>query len=180
MASPELSSRPLSLLALPPEIHAAILPHLQFLDLHTLRLVNHYFHALVLPPSHTELLSAEKTPKFDFLACKKAPGGAQAHNRFCIECGRRPLPGVHRYMLGARWEEHGVPYARCKRCKMIAKGPEDQAVPLCFSCHTQDLEKARAVEELKRVQAEAREREKRRSLRAERRRIWIERGFAPE
>lgn len=61
---------------------------------------------------------------------------------------------------------------------MIAKGPEDQAVPLCFSCYTQDLERARAVEELKRVQTEAREREKRRSLRAERRRVWIERGFA--
>jgi hypothetical protein len=61
---------------------------------------------------------------------------------------------------------------------MIAKGLEDQAVPLCFSCHTQDLEKARAVEELKRVQTEAREREKRRSLRAERRQGWIERGFA--
>jgi hypothetical protein len=40
MASPELSSRPLSLLALPPEIHAAILPFLRFYDLHTLRLVN--------------------------------------------------------------------------------------------------------------------------------------------
>lgn len=189
MASPELSSPPLSLLALPQKIHIAILPHLQFLDLHTLRLVNHYFHALILPPTHAELLSAETTPKFDFLACvgctrlrpvakfaikmstkKKASGNAQAHNRFCIECGRRPLPGVHRYMLGSRWHEHGVPYARCKRCRVIARGPEDQTVPLCFSCHTQDLEKARAVEELKRVQNEAREWEERMSLRAERRR----------
>jgi hypothetical protein len=34
------------------------------------------------------------------------------------------------------------------------------------------------VEELKRAQTEAREREKRRSLRAERRRGWIERRFA--
>jgi len=137
MASPELSPRPLSLLALPPEIHAAILPHLQFLDLHTLRLVNHYFHALILPPQHCELLSAEKTPSFDFLACvgctrlrpvakfsikmftkKKAAGGAQAHNRFCIECGRRSLPGVHRYMLGARWQENGVPKGqRIRQCR---------------------------------------------------------------
>jgi hypothetical protein len=114
MASLELLSCPLSLLALPLEIHAAILPHLQFLDLHTLRLVNHYFHALILPPPYDELLLAEKTPNFDFLACvgctrlrpvakfsikmfikKKAPGGAQAHNRFCIECGRRSLLGVY-------------------------------------------------------------------------------------
>jgi hypothetical protein len=40
MASPELSSLPLSLLALPPEIYAAILPFLRFYDLYTLRLVN--------------------------------------------------------------------------------------------------------------------------------------------
>jgi hypothetical protein len=195
MASPEPSSRPLSLLALPPEIHAAILP-LRFFDLHTLRLVNKYFYALIPPPIHAELLLAE-TLDFDFLACvgctrlrpvatfsskmfikKKAPGGTQAHNRFCIECGHRPLPGTHRYMLGSRWKEDGVPFARCKRCTMIAKGPEDQAVPLCFSCHTQDLERARAVEELKRVQMEARGREERTSLRAERRRCWVDRGFA--
>ena len=51
-------------------------------------------------------------------------------------------------------------------------------MPLCFSCHTRDLERARAVEELKRVQTEAREREERRSLRAERRRGCVERGGA--
>jgi hypothetical protein len=56
---------------------------------------------------------------------------------------------------------------------MITKGLEDQAVPLCFSCHTQDLERARAVEELKRVQMEARGREERRSLRVERRRYTV-------
>lgn len=62
-------------------------------------------------------------------------------------------------MLGARWKEDGVPFARCKRFTIIAKGPEDQAVLLCFSCYTQDLERARAVEELKRVQMEVRGRE---------------------
>ncbi|KFY49112.1 hypothetical protein V495_00760 [Pseudogymnoascus sp. VKM F-4514 (FW-929)] len=195
MTSPEPSS-PLSLLTLPTEIHAAILTHLQFFDLHALRLTNRYFHALLPPPTHAELLSAE-TLETGFLACvgctrlrpvatfsskmfikKKVAGGTQAHNRFCIECGRRPLPGLHRYMLGSRWKENGVPFARCLRCEIIAKGPEDQAVPLCFSCHTQDLERARAAEELERVRREARWREERRSLRAERRRNWVERGFA--
>jgi hypothetical protein len=71
-----------------------------------------------------------------------------------------------------------MPYAQYKRCKIIAKGPEDQAMPLCFSCYTQDLERARAVEELKRVQTKAREQEKRRSLHAEQRQVWIEHGFA--
>jgi hypothetical protein len=56
MASPELSSRLLSLLALPREIHAAILPFLRFFDLYTLRLVNQYFYALIPPPVHAELL----------------------------------------------------------------------------------------------------------------------------
>lgn len=64
MASPE---RPLSLLALPPEIHTAVLP-LRFFDLYTLRLVNKYFYALIPPPVHAELLLAE-TLDFDFLAC---------------------------------------------------------------------------------------------------------------
>ncbi|OBT61335.1 hypothetical protein VE03_09536 [Pseudogymnoascus sp. 23342-1-I1] len=195
MTSPEPSS-PLSLLTLPTEIHAAILTHLQFFDLHALRWTNRYFHALLPPPTHAELLSAE-TLETGFLACvgctrlrpvatfsskmfikKKVPGGTQAHNRFCIECGRRPLPGLHRYMLGSRWKENGAPFARCLKCKIIAKGPEDQAVPLCFSCHTQDLERVRAAEELERVRREARWREERRSLRAERRRNWVERGFA--
>jgi hypothetical protein len=71
-----------------------------------------------------------------------------------------------------------VPLARCLRCTRIARGPEDQAIRLCLSCHTQDVERARAAEELERVRREAREREKRWRLRAERRREWIERGFA--
>lgn len=109
---------------------------------------------------------------------KKVPGGADALNRFCIECGRRPLPGVHRYTLGARWEEDGIPFARCHRCMMIAMGPDNKAVPLCLSCHRQDLERARAANELKRIQREARERGERRRLRAERRRAWIKGGGA--
>jgi hypothetical protein len=60
MTSPDLSSRPsLSLLALPTEIHAAILTHLRFPDLHTLRLANHYFYVMIPPPIHAELLTFE-------------------------------------------------------------------------------------------------------------------------
>lgn len=185
MASLEPSSRPSSLVALPTEIQIAIFTHLQLLDLHTLRLTNHYFHALIPPPTHPELLMIEMAD-FGFLTCvgctrlrpeatfsskmykkKKVPGGTQAHNRFCIECGRRPLPGVHRYMLGSRWEEYGAPFARCLRCQRIARGPDDQAVPLCLSCHTQDLERARAAKE---VQREVEERVERRRRRTESRR----------
>jgi hypothetical protein len=67
MASLEPSPSPFPLLALPPEIHLAILPHLPFLDLHTLRLTNHHFHALIPPPTYAEFLAIEK-PGFDFVA----------------------------------------------------------------------------------------------------------------
>jgi hypothetical protein len=197
MALLEPTSSPPSFLALPTEIHAAVSSHLEFLDLHTLRLTCHYFHSLIPPPTHGELLAVETTT-FDFLACigcvrlrpaatfsakmvkqKKAPGGSQAHNRFCIECGRRPLPGVHRYTLGSRWEEHGVPFARCLRCRRIARGPEDKAVELCLSCHGQDMQRVRAIEEQERVWREVGEQKERRFLRAERRQKWIDSGRAP-
>ncbi|OBT61886.1 hypothetical protein VE03_08729 [Pseudogymnoascus sp. 23342-1-I1] len=195
MASLEPSSPHLSLITLPAEIHAAILTHLRFFDLHTLRFTNRYFHALIPPPTHADLLSAE-TLESGLLACvgctrlrpianfspnmfikKKMPRGAQAHNRFCIECGHRPLPGVHRYTLGSRWRENGVPFVRCLRCEIIAEGLEDQTVRTCPSCHTQNLETVRAAEELERVRRETRLRGERRARRAERRRNWIKRGL---
>jgi Zn ribbon nucleic-acid-binding protein len=73
---------------------------------------------------------------------KKAPGRKEAH-RFCFECGRRPLPGVHRYQLASRWEEYGVPFVRCTECRSIARAPDNQPlrlrgswdiVALCVSC----------------------------------------------
>ncbi|CZT40884.1 uncharacterized protein RSE6_00555 [Rhynchosporium secalis] len=198
--------KPTLLLDLPTEIHAAVLPWLQFLDLQTLRMVNHYFQDLIDPvriplPTHAELLSAEKTTRFKHrcFACVgctrlrpiskfskkmirkgKAPGSGQAHSRFCIECGRRDLPGLHRYMLGSRWDDDDIPYVRCIRCKTIARGPEEKAVQLCLSCHRQDSEseKARAAEELKRIQTEIKEQVNMRILRAERRIAWVESGRA--
>lgn len=196
MASLEPSS-PLSLLTLPVEIQAAITTYLEFFDLSTLRFANRYFYALVPAPTHAELLSAESLEP-GFLACagctrlrpmatfspkmtlsKKRAGGTQAHTRFCIECGRRPGPGEHRYTLGTRWKENEVPFVKCLSCKITAEGPKDQALRICVSCHRQDLERVRAAEVLKRVRSEAREREERRLRREERRRDWVERGFTP-
>lgn len=70
-----------------------------------------------------------------------------------------------------------MPFVLCLKCRMIARGPGDQKVTLCLSCHTQYLERVRAAEELERVRREARLRDERRSLREERRRNWVERGF---
>ena len=53
--------------------------------------------------------------------------------------------GVERYqacihkLAGTRWQENSVPFEQDKRCKKIAEGPEDQAMPLCFLCHIYDL-----------------------------------------
>ncbi|KFY45634.1 hypothetical protein V494_00859 [Pseudogymnoascus sp. VKM F-4513 (FW-928)] len=195
MTSPKPSSS-FPLLTLPFEIQTAILTHLQSFDPYALRLTNRHYYALIPPPTHAELLSAE-TSETGFLACvgctrlrpiaafsskmimkKRGPGGAQAHNRFCIECGRRPIPGPHRYVLGSRWKENGASFVRCLRCGVIGRAPEDQRVPLCFSCHTQHLEREKAARELERVRRETREREEREVLRAARRVIWVERGGA--
>jgi hypothetical protein len=197
MTSPDTTP---SLLALPIEIHAEIFTNLCFPDLYSVRLINQYFHAIIPPPAHAELLTAETLDfarEINTFACvgctrlrpqatfspkmvkrKKAAGGTEARNRFCIECGRRPLPGVHRYQLGSRWEEAGVLFVRCLRCTAITLGPEDQNVPLCLSCYTQDLVRERAAKELERVRRERREREERRQRLTAIRREWVERGCA--
>jgi hypothetical protein len=71
-----------------------------------------------------------------------------------------------------------VPFARCLRCRSIARGPEDKAVKLCLSCHGQDLERARATQEQERVWRRVNEQKERRLLRAERRQDWINSGRA--
>jgi hypothetical protein len=154
----------MSLIALPVELHLAIFTHLAFPDLQTLRLANHYFYALIPLPTHAQLLAMEKldftyNKFFTCVGCtrlrpvsefsskmvkrKKGPQGTQAHNRFCLECGRRPLPGPHRYTSGDRWDESGVPFVRCRWCAKVAKAPADQDIELCLYCHTRALEEAR-------------------------------------
>lgn len=184
------------LLTLPTEMQDSILTHLPFLDLHTLRMTNHYFYNLIPPPTHNDLLEAEKS-EIGLYACvgcmklrrkecfssnmtkkKKVLGGLEAHNRFCIECGRRPLPGEHQYTRGQRWDENGNPFVRCFKCQRTAQAPEDRSVQLCLSCHTQDLERQRQAEVRKRVQRESEARDQRRLLRAERRRHHLEHGGA--
>jgi hypothetical protein len=189
MTSPDTTP---SLLALPTEIHDEIFTNLCFPDLYSVRLINHYFYNIIAPPVHAELLTAETLDfarEINAFACvgctrlrpqaafspkmvkkKKVAGGTGARNRFCIECGRRPLPGVHRYHLGSRWEEAGMLFVRCLRCTAITLGPEDQNVPLCLSCYTKHLLRERAAEELERVRREGREREERRQRLTVRRR----------
>jgi hypothetical protein len=162
MSLQEAASSPPIFLTLPNELHTAISTHLDFLDLHALRLTCHYFHARRPPPTHADYLKAERE-LVDLLACVgckrlrhvskfsanmkmkkkgKASGGKSAATRFCVECGCRPLPGRYRYMLGSRWEQGGVSFVRCSRCRICAEGPT-QNVRLCVSCYGQDLQKSR-------------------------------------
>lgn len=46
-------------------------------------------------------------------------------NRFCIECGIRPLTGtrddVHKYGKGNEWEQDGITFVRCLKCGQCAR-----------------------------------------------------------
>lgn len=212
MASPETVIKlPRTLLTTPPEIQNKIIRYLETPDVHVLRLTSKYFYDIIPPPTHADLLAIEASLEIniDHFACvgctkmvslykfspsmvkkKKISGGSEARNRFCNDCGRRPLPGLHRWMLGNRWEEwdimHSyVPFVRCGRCGEIAQAPGDKAIMVCLKCHTFDRERERAAEAVRRVQIEAREQEERRTAREGRRTArevrrveWIAEGRA--
>ena len=56
--------------------------------------------------------------------------------------------------------------------------PADKAIRLCLGCHTYDIERVRAAEEVQRVQKEFNDREERRRMREDRRIQWIASGYA--
>jgi len=205
MASSETLIRlPHTLLTIPVEIQTYIMGHLDIPGLQTLRLSCNYFYIIIPPPVHADLVAIEASLQgnIDYFACvgcttirpramfspsmlkkKKTSGGSQACNRFCNECGRRPLPGLHRWTMGIRWEEDDtrgsyVPFVRCLGCERIARAPADKAIRLCLGCHTYDIERVRAAEEVQRVQKEFNDREERRRMREDRRIQWIASGYA--
>jgi hypothetical protein len=55
------SPNPISLLALPAEIYLSVFEYMRVRDLHTLRLTNPYFYAMISPPTHTDLLDIERS-----------------------------------------------------------------------------------------------------------------------
>ena len=67
-------------------------------------------------------------------------GGRKAKNRFCVECGKRDLPGVDRYQRGSRWEENGEVWLRCLDCLEFDRAPRGKGVQRCGSCHAAYLE----------------------------------------
>ncbi|PWY89886.1 hypothetical protein BO70DRAFT_393082 [Aspergillus heteromorphus CBS 117.55] len=122
MASQRPRSQQLDILV---QLHLLIAQSLPLLPtLYHLRQTNHYFHTLLPPPTHTELLAAETSPfaiAHNLYACRYClrlrPGhtfadrmlrhgrgryGRKQGNRFCLECGVKPREGGSeaRYALG--------------------------------------------------------------------------------
>ncbi|KAI9374710.1 hypothetical protein BJX61DRAFT_540514 [Aspergillus egyptiacus] len=110
---PNPPPNPTTILSLPPELHLLITTHLPpFPDLQSLKLTCTYFHALIPPLTHPQLLSAELTDlatgkslyacryclrlrpaeRFADRMLKRRRGkrGKHAARRFCVECGLMP------------------------------------------------------------------------------------------
>lgn len=204
------SSQHVSILDLPTEIHLDIISRLPLMDKHAFRLVNHHFNALIAAPTSAELLEMEMTeinsshlPYATCVDCtrlrplicfsgnmvtkKMTWGGFYADKRFCIECGRRPISGIHRHGLGNGWMEGdvqlvhtdaglevqcvgGVAYVRCSRCRDIGRAPPDDTnSKVCISCYPHEQAKLlREERQREERQKEERREEKRREEKRQR------------
>jgi hypothetical protein len=156
------------LLRLATELHLAIISFLPNLEdatdehdlaLLQLRQTNRYFHDLVPPPTHDELLSLELALfNYSVYACKFCPylqprnkfaskmlegktgvNGGSRYKRFCADCGfdTTVVGQSQRYCPGTRACVDGVDWVWCKYCKIVKKGDEAEAmcVGSCRACY---------------------------------------------
>ncbi|KAL3452227.1 hypothetical protein BJX65DRAFT_175545 [Aspergillus insuetus] len=148
-----------SLLTLPPELHFLILTHLPFPSRTHLSLTCTYFHTLIPPMTHTELLAAESTEfavSRDLYACRyclrlrhswefgdrmlhkrRGRRGKAAGRRFCVECGLCSRgDGEARYGPGAMVVRGGVVYVVCRGCGRFGEmgGVDDHGSDVCRAC----------------------------------------------
>ncbi|KAG2421117.1 hypothetical protein HFD88_000733 [Aspergillus terreus] len=147
------------LLGLPPELHLLIASLLDFPDVLRLRFTSRYFHQLIPPLTHLQLLQAETTDyaiAHDLYACRyclrlrsavrfadrmlrrrRGRSGRDAGKRFCVECGMQPRRGEARYGPGAQLVIQGVFVVICVACKEFAIGGCDRfgrGTPYCARC----------------------------------------------
>lgn len=146
-------------LDLPPELHALITEFLPICDLLQLKLTCGYFHDLIPPPSHDQLLQAESTDwarHRDLYACRyclrlrpacrfadrmlrrrRSRRGSDSGKRFCVECGLRPRRGTARYGPGAQITVQGIFFVLCLSCQQFQPGARDRLgrnTLECVSC----------------------------------------------
>jgi hypothetical protein len=143
---------------LPNEIHLDIIARLPYDAKARLRLTNRYFHGLILLFSHDDLLVAEEEEYAvarDLLTCKhclrlrhksefgenmtkkkKARGGSESHNRFCVGCGLHPPLGRNGYSRGqcVRWGGQEFTVVVCVRCRKIELTKDDWKLRECQHC----------------------------------------------
>ncbi|KAL2854075.1 hypothetical protein BJX68DRAFT_38831 [Aspergillus pseudodeflectus] len=158
------------LLTLPPELHLLILTHLPFPSKTHLSLTCTYFHALIPPMTHAELLAAESTEfaiSRDLYACRyclrlrhssefgdrmlhkrRGRRGKSAGRRFCVECGLRPRGGGEaRYGPGAMVVRGGVVFVVCKACGVFGEvgNGGGEICKVCFGIPEKDASKRKVA-----------------------------------
>lgn len=144
------------LLSLPVELQLWIVSVCDIPSKLTLRMVNQHFRALINPPTHAELLEAEKTSWAEAralftcmdcrrlrLRCKfadamtkgpKGKRGKEPQKRFCLDCGLNPKPGMLRYSPGSEMKVVGERFALCRKCRNYDLAGGSAGSGLCVTC----------------------------------------------
>jgi hypothetical protein len=127
------------------EIHLDIIARLPYDARASLRRANSYFHSLIPPFSHKDLLVAEReeyAAARDLFTCKyclcllhksefgdnmtkkkRARGHSETYNRFCVRCGLHPPHGCGAYCCG----------------NLVKWGGQEFAVMFCVQCRKMEL-----------------------------------------
>jgi hypothetical protein len=139
------------ILRLPVELHLDIVDRLDLHEKVELACTNRYFMSIIPPPSHNELLVAEKDPwptAKELLTCKgclrfcrlqdfademrkgrRCRGRSEAATRFCLKCGVEDAlyaPGTHLTICNR-------PHVLCSICRDLTNHVSDN-LGVCAGC----------------------------------------------
>src|SRR5438034_6031070 len=151
-----------TLLSLPVELHIWIVNLCDIPSKLALRMTNRHFRALIKPPTHAQLLEAEKTRWAEVrdlfscmdclrlrLRCKfadamtkgpKGKRGKEPQKRFCLDCGLNPKLGTTRYSPGSEMKVGGTRFVICKDCRSYEIAGGSPGSGLCIECWTEDCD----------------------------------------
>ncbi|PSS25354.1 hypothetical protein M430DRAFT_201125 [Amorphotheca resinae ATCC 22711] len=156
------------------EIHLDIIARLPYDARASLRRANSYFHSLIPPFSHKDLLVAEReeyAAARDLLTCKyclrlrhksefgdnmtkkkKARGGSENYNRFCVRCGLHPPLGCGAYSPGnsVKWCGQEFTVVFCVRCRKMELAEDDGTLGECRHSRKRRIDILRKQEEQER------------------------------
>jgi hypothetical protein len=165
------------------EIHLDIIARLPYDAKASLRSTNRYFHSLIPPFSHYDLLVAEGEEYAavrNLLTCKyclhllhksefgdkmtkkkKVRGGSKSRNRFCVRCGLHPPLGSIGYSLGqcVKWGGQEFTVVFCVQCRKKDLAEDGGALGECRQCRKRRIDIHRKQEEQERRVSREAERE---------------------